>query len=77
MAPVLLVPSTVGEAPYRRMIRPPLPDRFRIVHVDIRGEAPTFENLADDFEAARAACGADAMVNVCPSEPSGNVRSPF
>jgi len=67
--PTCLVLSAVGSEPYKRLTPPPLTDRLRLVHVDLRGSGRstgnssdlTFEVLADDLEAIRGELGVDRV----------------
>jgi proline iminopeptidase len=61
--PACLFLSGIGSKPYERQTPPPLPDTLTLVHVDLRGSGKstgkatdlTFDVLADDLEAVRAA----------------------
>ncbi|HEY7373185.1 MAG TPA: alpha/beta hydrolase [Polyangia bacterium] len=64
--PVCLVLSSIGTRPYERQLPAALDERFTMVFVDVRGSGRstgaaadlTFDLLADDLEAVRAALGA-------------------
>lgn len=67
--PVCMVLSAIGTKPYERMLAPALADRFRLVHVDLRGGGQstgdptdlTFDQLADDLEAVRQDAGVERV----------------
>ena len=67
--PPCLVPSNIGTVPYERQMPAALSDRLTLVFVDLRGAgrstgdpaALTFDRVADDFEAVRAALDADRV----------------
>jgi len=64
--PVCLVLTTIGTRPYERQLPAALDDRFTLAFVDVRGSGRstgaaadlTFDVLAEDLEAVRAALGA-------------------
>jgi proline iminopeptidase len=67
--PTCLVPSAIGTEPYERQLPAALADRVRLVFVDLRGAGRstgavadlTFDVLAADLEAVRAAVGVDRV----------------
>ncbi len=67
--PACLVLSAIGSEPYKRLTPPPLTERLRLVHVDLRGGGRstgnpadlTFEVLADDLDAVRKELGVDQV----------------
>jgi proline iminopeptidase len=60
-----IVPCILGTKPYERLTPPPLPDYFQFIYVDLRGGGRstgnpadlTFDLLASDLDAVRAAVG--------------------
>lgn len=67
--PACLVLTGIGTKPYERLMPPPLPDRFRLVFVDLRGSGQstgeptelTFDVLARDLEAVRMDLGVEKI----------------
>ena len=67
--PACLVLTAIGTEPYRRMMRPPIPEHLRLVYVELRGSGRstgdpfelTFDSLAEDMEAVRADAGVDRV----------------
>ena len=64
-----IVPCLLGTKPYERMTLPPLTDHFQFVYVDLRGGGKstgsaadlTFDVLASDLDAVRAALGVERV----------------
>jgi proline iminopeptidase len=67
--PTVLVPSSIGTEPYERQLPAALDERVRLAFVDLRGAGRstgavadlTFDVLADDLEAVRAALGVERV----------------
>ena len=67
--PVCLVPSAIGTAPYERQMARELRDHLTMVYVDLRGGGRstgraadlTFDRVAEDVDAIRAALGVDRV----------------
>lgn len=67
--PACLVLSGIGTRPYELQTPPELSDRFTLVYVDLRGSGQstgepgdlTFDLLAEDLEAVRAALGVERV----------------
>ncbi len=66
---VCLVPTAIGTTPYERMTSPHLTDCFTLAYVDLRGGGRStgqpadlsFDVLADDLDAVRAALAVDRV----------------
>jgi len=64
-----IVPCIIGTKPYERLTPPPLTDFFQFIYVDLRGGGKstgdpgslTFDVLASDLEAVRAAVGVERV----------------
>ncbi|MFN7962959.1 MAG: alpha/beta hydrolase [Thermoanaerobaculia bacterium] len=67
--PTCLVLSSLGNEFYRRQFLPPIPDRLKLVFVDLRGTGESsgecsdldFDRLAEDLEAVRRGIGAERV----------------
>ena len=67
--PVCFVLTTVGTEPYKRLITPPLAEKFRFVYVDLHGGGRstgnpsdlTFDLLAEELEAIRQRIDAETV----------------